>query len=61
MNGIGNICLLNVVLFSLAWITGIARQFEDLWEIMPECILVFLILGIFLKLPDYISSGNEIK
>ncbi len=50
MNEIANICLFNGLLFGLGYITGFAKRFPDLSNIMPLCIGVFLVGGIFLKI-----------
>jgi hypothetical protein len=58
VNEIGNICLFNVVLFGLGYVTGFAQRFEELWELMPVCIAVFLILGIVCKLIVYFGRNT---
>jgi hypothetical protein len=59
VNEVGNICLFNVVLFGLGYVTGFARRFEDLWEIMPECIGAFLVIGVVCKLIAYFGKPKK--
>jgi hypothetical protein len=62
MNGVGNIFLFNAALFGLLYVTGLARQFEDLWNILPECIGVWLTLGFVCKFIRFLQrSPSNVK
>ena len=56
---ISNVCLLLAIIFALMCITRISKAFPDLDNIIPKCIVVFLVIGAFGRLASDVQELGD--